>query len=243
MNEVFFGLDLSLNHFGMVLLDDYGTVLDYYAMVDTKKFLISEKHFFLSELSTLKEEDKVNFPNHRLGYVVAKILSWIENTRKNGCISSDRVFVAYEGYSYGSRSTALCQMAEVVGAVKFHCYRKGYAIRGIDPLTVKMFATDRGRCLKKDVLDAARVKGFDIPDESFRKVKVKGKVDVCEFNGPGTDLADAFFLSEILRTEFLLKEGIITLEGFSKNTKRVFTRVSKAKPVNLIESPFIRMIE
>jgi len=63
--------------------------------------------------------------------------------------------VILEGYSYGSRGSAVYQYAELVGILKFLLHRKNIKLIVVPPTTIKKFVTGSGRADKQSMSDAA----------------------------------------------------------------------------------------
>lgn len=230
-----FGLDISLDHGGIVCLDEYGKVLDYLYLTTTKKMaeIDSDHSVLLSKKG--KDELKDIFRLRRMNEYLHGLMNF--ERRIPGI---EATFYSIEGYSYASQSTSICQIAELTGYLKHMIFEGEGCIRIHDPLTVKLFATGKGNCMKKDVVENA-VLWFDISEGLIKRKKIKKKSGekVEEFDGPATDIADAYFLAKMLYVELKLRSGELTLDKLPENERRIFLRVTKAYPVNLLDRPFI----
>lgn len=233
------GLDLSLDHCGIVTLNKQGNVNNYLYTTTSKKMAEADsKHSFLLSKKA-KDESKDVFRLRRINEISEAMLEYDAEFFYRGRPKSK--YVSIEGYAYASQTTSICQIAELTGNIKHRIFRGGGIIRIHDPLTVKLFAVNTGRCLKKDIVKAAR-KAFTIPECLIKRkqIKKKGQTEkIEEYDGPATDVADAYFLAKMVQVELELRSGKITLAELSENERRIFLRVTKAYPVNLLSRPFI----
>jgi len=232
-----FGLDISPDHSGVVCLNEDGSVFDYTYLTTTKKLLeVDPEHAALLSKKG-KDESKDIFRLRRMNEYLEHLMDFERKV-------STSLFPSYysiEGYAYRSKTTSICQIAELTGYLKHMIFEGGGKIRIHDPLTVKLFATNSGRCLKKDIVEKAAL-WFDIPEGLVKKKQIKKKGfanKIEEFDGPATDLADAFFLAKMLYTELRLRDGSITIGNLSEKERRIFLRVTKAYPVNILDRPFV----
>jgi len=233
-----FGLDISLDHGGMVVLDICGKVFDYCFFTDIKNYAKVDPDHLILLSKKKKEEPKETFRLRRLNEYLNGL--WDLQRRVKISWNSSLYYFSIEGYSYASQSTSICQIAELTGYLKHMIFEGGGYIRIHDPLTVKLFSTGKGNCTKKEVVEKA-LPYFKISEGLIkRKVVKKEDKKVEEFNGPSTDLADAYFLARMLYTELMLRKGTLTLDKLSENERRIFLRTTKAHPVNLLDRPFIR---
>lgn len=70
--------------------------------------------------------------------------------------------IAVEGYSMGSRSSAVTGLAELGGVVRLALTEAGHRWVDVSPSTLKTYATGKGNASKNDVLAAAiRRLGYD----------------------------------------------------------------------------------
>jgi len=231
-----FGLDISLDHGGVVVLDEAGKVIDYRYLTTVKKMADVDPDHSILLSKQWKDEPKDIFRLRRMAEYLQRLLNILPTT----CIHQS--YYSVEGYSYASKSTSICQIAELTGFIKRRLFEDGGKIRIHDPLTVKLFATGKGNCMKKDVVEAVEPTWFDIPEGLIKKKQIKKKrlpEKIEEFDGPATDLADAFFLAKMLYTELKLRDGLVTLNQLKESERRIFLRVTKSNPVNILDRQFI----
>lgn len=232
------GLDISLDHAGIVSLQSHGNLYSYCALSDVRRYELEDPTHIWPLSKKDKEEPKEVF---RLRRVIEyeEYLSKFGIFRKHES-KTNQVVTSIEGYAYSSQSTNICQIAELTGNIKRRIFESGGCIRIHDPLSVKLFATNKGNATKKEMVQAAIECGFAIPDGLIKKknVKKKGK-RVEEYDGPATDLADAYFLARMLWTELMVRDGKIDLKDLSEGERRVFLRTTRAYPVNLLDRKFI----
>ncbi len=237
-----FGLDISLDHGGVVVLNEDGTVLDYLYLTKTKsEAKIDPEHsVFLSKQEEDESKDVLRLRR------IPEYFEHLMDFERKVSTSSFPSYYSIEGYSYRSQSTSLCQIAELTGYLKHMIFESGGSIRIHDPLSVKLFAANKGNASKKEVAVSA-LHNFDIPEGLIKKttVKKKGKTKLPpelwweEYAGPVTDIADAYFLARMVYTEVQLRKGEILLKELSEGERRIFLRVSSAYPVNILDRTFI----
>jgi len=240
-----FGLDVSLDHGGVVVLDENGKVIDYRYLTTVKKMVDVDSDHSILLSKRGKDESKDVFRLRRMKEYLHGLMDFERKTssidgasRRPFQISS---YYSVEGYSYASKSTSICQIAELTGYLKYSIFRGGGKIRIHEPKSVKLFATNNGGCLKKDMIKQASLK-FDIPEglaKIKRSKKKKSGLVIEDLDGPATDLADAYFLAIMLYVELKVRSGELTLDKLSDGGRRVFLRVTKAYPVNILDRQFI----
>ena len=246
--KLYIGLDLSLNHWGLVALNHTSVVFESY-LTDKKKYMNIYSQVSLKDgcrdqflhLPKKQGEDRDGYIARRRGNLIGTLRSNLKALCEDHYFND--VYVCLEGYAYSANTRSSYEIAEFIGCVKNWLYRYNVKLRIHDPLSVKMFATGGAKCLKKDMVLAAQDSGFKISDALIKKTTktisiMKIKEEVEEYDGPGTDLADAYWLARMLRTEILVREGKIMLENLSDGKRRVFLRVSKAYPINLLDREF-----
>lgn len=251
---MYFGLDMSLKHFGFVEVWPEGQVRNYWFMTDTKKYVDADpEHGLYYKAPSDLDVESENFRRVRL---IKKFLGDHLGLRTSphasyGLASSH---VAVEAYGYATMSPKFAEIAEQTGLVKSWMLDEGAQIRLHDPDSVKLFGAANGHALKKDMVLAMigsmpytgkdRVPFFPeaLLKKGTKKIGVKKQQIVEEYDGPGTDLADAYWLAQLVRTEMMLRNGTITLANLTESQIRVFNRVTKAFPVNLLDRPFARYV-
>jgi len=236
-----YGLDISLDHGGFVILDEVGNVLNYAYITSTKKSadIDPEHSILLSKIG--KGEPKETFRLRRMGEYQKGLHNFLHLSNLPPQFMVGQDYYSVEGYSYASQTTSICQIAELTGYLKHMIFEGGGKIRVHDPLSVKLFATNKGNCLKKDVVEKAQLV-FDIPEGLIKKKMIKKKkllASIEEFDGPATDIADAYFLARMVYRELTLRNGDVRLNQLGENERRIFLRVTKAFPVNLLSRSFI----
>lgn len=63
--------------------------------------------------------------------------------------------VLVEGYSYGSKGSAVVNIGELGGVVRLALFEAGHIVTEVPPSCLKKYATGRGNCGKDEVLAAA----------------------------------------------------------------------------------------
>jgi hypothetical protein len=250
-NTSIVGLDLSLEHFGMVILNAQGQVFHCIYEYPTQKYVWEEKKLLgsspilLNGFLTPKKQENEGRDFHtvrRIAFSSTVIQAFLLKLAQHR-----PWYVAIEDYALGaafSGSTGLVQIAEMTGTIKHWIYINGGTIRTYDPSTVKLYATGKGNALKRHVIEAAVAEGFNLPLEMFKEVKKiwQGRPDK-ELDGPGSDLCDAYTLAKMLWTELQVRAGNIELKDLPEHIReKIFFRVTKANPINLLARDFIHKV-
>ena len=117
------GLDISLNHFGLVCLDPFGSFVQAAYLTDLKKY-VNLKIKCLKEVVSIllpkKERDENNedYAWRRLCFVV----DCLNNLLNSFAIGEKNSYVCIEGYSFSSQSQSIFQIAELVGVIKYNVF-------------------------------------------------------------------------------------------------------------------------
>jgi len=238
-NAFIIGIDLSLRHFGLVNMDyKKGNIISWKFLSDKKKYLNMRKEISEHALyfPPLKKSDrnkgitKEIYHYYRMKKIIELIRTEIFKYKVSERVN-DEVYIAIEGYSYGSVSSSILQIAEQTGSLINDLVSWGFKIRVIEPTTLQIWIK-KGFISKKYRVQKAIKKGFDISKELIDK-------GMKDYGGPATDLADAYWLAHLLRTELRLREGKIKLEKLPENRIKVMNRVTKNQEVNLLNREFI----
>jgi hypothetical protein len=250
---VIIGLDLSANGAGLVALSySSGEVIKTGYITNQKQFLdkkeIGITAFYLQPRSGKKknqeEEDKDTFISRRRNFIFQNVVRFIGEF----CFNKERqdILVCLEDYAVQSQSTGLLEMAEISGLVRNYLWEKGLQLRLHDPLSVKMWATGNGFAKKVHMVDAAIAECFDVPTWLLSKgnkfkdpLFINNRKVEYDYSGPGTDIADAFHLARLGRQEIRVRVGEVPLEGLVDHQRKIYLRVTKSNPINLLAKPFI----
>jgi len=215
------GIDISMNGTGMTILkldDDLNIIESSYRGFTTTAAQYkkdTENQFLLN---------KKNYQHELLQFIAVadQITKW--------CVDAGVEYAAIEGYSFGSIGKTF-NMAENCGLIKTSLLKAGIKLRIYDPNSIKKIATGDGSAKKENMLEA------------FNEIPVNEKVDITKLGSPTThpseDIIDAFFMAKLLRLELSLRKGLVTLRDLNEDQISVFNRVTKAFPVNILDTPFI----
>ncbi len=224
--DTYIGYDLSLNHSGAVALDDHGALIGFWFVSDKKRACDQSEwqgrlrgHRLTGRAKTTDAE------NHQLSRMNF-YRWWLRETLH----LSEAEYAGIEGYAFAAISNSSYQYGELGGLARMTLTRNRAKLRVHDPLSVKMWATGRGNANADDVLAA-------VP-EDFRELwlsienGLKGQ-QVAE------DLAAAYWVAHLVMTEQRLRTGQNALADFEEKRVRVFTRVTKTYPENLLARSWI----
>jgi hypothetical protein len=231
MSEQYIGIDISLNHLGMCLVDNAGIFRDYAFLTDTKKFVTADPEKGILYRAPSARNDH---PNHIRR--IDRFLQFVTETIEHWSDFFDgSQSVSIEGYALASKNTRLYESAELTGAIKRSIAKMGgRCIRIHDPDTLKLFAVGYGHASKEQMYQQfSKEAGVSIPTTLLKEGK--GKV----LSGPGTDVADAYFLARMLWLEHDLRSGDVRLQDLPPHLHKIYTRETKTYPVNLLERPLI----
>lgn len=232
------GADVSLLHGGFCWFDSKGEVSGYKFFHDVMKFVKADPdHGVHTGMKKGKEETGLAYDLRRAANY--RQLFYTHVLGGDGPFQLRDVCFSIEGYAIhmGSKSTnRLLQIAELTGVLKDVVYQCGGKMRIHDPMTVKLFAC-HGKATKREMREAAAQDGFEVSDNLFKVKKVKGKGE--DLDGPGTDVVDAYWLGKMVVTEMRLRSGILLMSDLPENQIKVFNRVTKTYPVNILARPFI----
>lgn len=218
----YLGLDLSLNHAGAVVVDTDGRVVDY-RFVSDKKGAVQRnaRHGIRAPQKATKDAeqhqlDRMNF--HR---------RWISDVT----LVSGADYVGLEGYAFAAVSNSSYQYGELGGLARYVLTRNGCKVRIHDPQSIKMWATGKGNALAADLLDA-------MPDAGVRD-EWKAIEDGLKGQQAAEDLAVAYWIAHMVASEVLVRRGVKALVGFPEHRVRVFNRITKTYPANLLDREWL----
>ena len=161
-NKVIAGLDLSLRHSGIIILNDEGEIVHQESIVlldrqkDRKKYY---KMKFKVNGEYIDEEIDCTTKNHTLDHYQRIIAI------RNRVMALMRLYkvnaVAIEGYSYGSfKKGVLAQIAESSSLVKSALYEKKIPFYIVPPKSLKVFIAGNGNAKKHEIQHAILKKYF-----------------------------------------------------------------------------------
>jgi len=160
---------------------------------------------------------------------------WMLNKIVAFCYDVD--YIAIEDYAFNATGRVF-HIAEFAGLVKHRLYMKGKKIRLYDPGSIKIFASSRGNCDKITMYDSfIKDKGLKFDLNKLPEVKKSsGK-------SPTSDLIDAYYVCNLLKTELTIRKGLKTVKDYNEDVIKVFNRVTTAHPENILASDFLELTE
>lgn len=220
------GMDLSLNHGGVVELEDGELGRCWFW---TTKAGQAEKKGG-TRLILDKSDDKQVIATNRLVFCRDWIRTVLESRKPD--------FIGLEDYAIREEQGAH-YLGEIGGIARLTCLDLGLKLRLHDPTSVRMFATLNGNCPK--ALVEGIIKERWGADFSKVRVKIKKKDGSIEEDVTTSgDLADAFAVARLVWTEVLLRDGRLRLSDIKEEKeRRVFQRVTKTYPINLLDREWI----
>lgn len=225
------GMDISLNHGGMVLLED-GKLKDFWYYTTLVGSAKQHVNGYRIEHEIFKNKDNHILSVKRLNCVSRFIETTILNSMAN--------YACLEDYATGADQGAHA-LGEIGGITRLLLYNKEIPFRLHDPKTAKMFVTHYGGS-SKDLVQDSVLKRWNVDFNRFDQPMAnptKNRPNPKQNKQTSEDLADAFGLAMLLWTELELKTGNIELSSLHKKEKRIFTRKTKKFPAPLLERNLI----
>lgn len=237
-NCFYVGFDVSLNHLGMAMLGPEGKLRDYHYITSVKKgHTVDPEHSTHYSAPSARSDHPLHFK--RIHTFLDVVDALINDFYSQAVLEGDEppiLICVFEGYAIGSKSSRLFENAELTGVIKHYLVDyQGNAmcsLRVHDPDSVKLFAVGNGHAKKRDVYQ-------QFVEETQTSVYYKEDKSKKDFDGPGTDIADAYFLARLGWLEVQLRKGCISLQEIPENWIRVVNRVTKTYPINLLDRPFV----
>lgn len=219
------GWDLSLNHAGFIEFTD-GKLTNFWYLT-TRKTLYKSlgEHGFLMDLP--KCEDPLTKGILRLNHWGRLIKRHTAETKPD--------YIGIENYAYG-KSMRAHQIGELGGLARLMCFNSGIKLRLHDPFSIKMFVAGHGHADKPMIEKAVK----DRWGEDFSKYNPPTRANAKKENREvSEDLADAYGVAKLIWTEIQLRTGDIVIKDLTEKGIRVFNRVTKPYPINILARDWI----
>jgi len=215
------GMDLSINSSGIVKF-----YLD-------ENFNVIKKDFI--GFTTVKKNERdnvVHYKKKQFNHYFDQNHFMLDNIID---FAQDVDILAIEDYAFAATGR-LFHIGEFIGLIKHKLYSLGKKIRLYDPGTIKIFASGRGNCDKITMFES-----FLTYNNNDSKIDISDLPIVETTNGksPTSDVVDAFFIAELLRTELGLRADAVALTSLEDNVRKVFERITKANPTTILKRDFI----
>jgi len=231
------GLDLSKLHYGMTLVKNDAPACFSY-MANSKKltdasFVRKINGFdgcLYSASRTLQKKEypyKPVFDIEQIQHTEDAILATVSGFWR------DDIYVCIEDYAYTQGVNSVTSLAEMTGYIKASLYTNNCRLRLYDPMSLKLWTGD-GKAEKADVQKYVEQFVEFPPELTDSKVGL----DIVY------DLADSFVLYQMLAYELQTrKDPSFAKKYLTEQQIRVFNRTTRAKPVNVLDRPFIKCKE
>jgi Holliday junction resolvasome RuvABC endonuclease subunit len=232
VNTKVLGMDISLNHGAAVeLTNGKLTNFFYYTTLVGSANKSKRGRRIPPEIFKLKDKQFIG---------VAR-LSWIKEYLRNEVLEVSRPeFIGLEDYAIRAEQGAH-YLGEAGGQARLLCYEKGSKLRLHDPTSVKMYAAHDGTCQKDAVQRAVERRwgvDFSSVDQPSKKPTEKNPNPKSN-RQTSEDLADAYAIAMLVWTEVQLRLGVIALSELPEKEIRVFNRITKTYPINLLDREWI----
>lgn len=233
------GLDLSLNHTGLTALDVKTGKVCYYAYItDRQKFALAKHN---GVCFTKRFNVNTNNPETksilRSRLVKTWLLGHLDAMKK---LHLPVFHAAIEGYSYGSNSKSAYQIGGLIEGIKSLLYNRKIYIRIYSPRTIQSWANVNIADHKREMIVSAIKAGYKAVDDShLLEVKQTAKGEQ-RIDCPASDLSDAFWLAQMLRTELLLRSGDMDIKNdLTDKQRRLLLSTTPTRKVNYLDFDFI----
>lgn len=225
------GADVSLNHGAFVLIED-GAIKNWLYYTDAAGSAErSKKHGRRVPVS--KHPDRQVRQMERL--------AWIENLIDKEILMSWKPdYIGIEDYALRAEQGAH-QLGEVGGIARILCWFRGIPLRLHDPISAKMFVTHDGTA-QKDLVEQRVSERWDVDFGDFNTPTPKAtakKPNPSQNRRTSEDLADAYGISQLVWTEVRLRNGTLAMKELHEKEIRVFQRITKTYPINLLDREWI----
>ena len=151
---------------------------------------------------------------------------------------SDCEYFAMEGPAFGAKGL-LYNIGEYTGLVKKYVYDSGLKIRTYDPNSIKLFSTKSGKATKGDMYRMFLNYAGRHANSEILGLPVLTEKDEKKGRSPISDVIDAYWICDMLKMELMLRRGLIRLKDLTENIVSIFNRVTKAYPVNILDTEFL----
>jgi Holliday junction resolvasome RuvABC endonuclease subunit len=158
--QIIAGLDLSLRHSGIVILNSQGEVLHKESIiVKTRQKNKENIHEIITKVDDEEVGERMNVTTNGQLDDLKRIIG-IKNRIKFILKNHKVTKVAIEGYSMGSRKGQIFNIAELGGLVKCMLYEEKYDFSIIPPKSLKSYITGNGNAEKEEMQHAILKKYF-----------------------------------------------------------------------------------
>lgn len=221
------GMDLSLNHGGVVFLR--GFRLDSAVFVTQKK-----KPTTINDAAIQGIYQHRDPKDSRELWDLKRLIWWGRLLRRlaRGYPPAIAPLIGIEDYAFAASSSSLYQYGELGGLARWIFRDRRFRFQ--DPLSVKLYAAGKGNAKPAEVEEAVRKRW----GQDFRRFNASTAEPRIS-----DDLAVAYVIARMLIVEQALRRGTMRLDELEEGEIRVFNRVTKRNPVNLLARGWIGVDE
>jgi hypothetical protein len=226
------GIDASLNHNGVVMIDqNKGSIIDLSYIAERKSDLRPKFNctYFSKPNGKTKSNNSENWT--MLRYRLNK--QWFSKTLKKLMHKGRITHAIIEGYAYNAASQSVYEIGGWGELIRYILLANDIPYRTVDPMSLRSFS---GAYLEKSKEDKKYVM-YKIALKEQPIIK-QIPVNIDKMIGPGSDIADAYLAARMLLCELRLRKGLVMLSQIPEHERRVYIRVTKANPVNLLDQDF-----
>jgi len=224
------GADISLNHGALVEITD-GELSNFWYWTDVASSASRSKRGY--RMVVLNTKDRGLKSIHRLANIERYLYGILEGAEPD--------YIGIEDYAIREEQGAH-YLGEVGGISRMLCWKLNIPLRLHDPTSVKMFVAHDGTC-QKDSVERAVLDRWGVDFSRFNQPIAKPNKKVKQpkqSRRTSEDLCDAFGIAHMVWTEVQLRRGEIAMSSLHEKEIRVFNRVTKTYPVNLLDREWIK---
>ena len=212
---LFCGIDPSLVGHALAIVDENDEIVLVRGWTN-KKTLVKKYPNWLNFYKIVEQTDEERLKRiHHMADWTADIISEYK----------DIAAVAIEGYAFSKGShRATSDLHELGGQIKQDLYHNHHKFRIYAPTTVKKAWTGSGNADKAQMQMAC-----------FKETGL----DFTKASGSGDGLADALLIAKLVRADFLLRVGHITIKELKPQVRDVLLKGTKSEPLPLKARRFI----
>lgn len=228
------GWDISLNHAACVQMDN-GEMTNYWYITDLLgSFNKNKEHSIRAYKEDSKNKDRQQKAVERLAHMGGFIQKLLGDNKPD--------YVGIEDYALREEQGAH-QLGEIGGIARLLCLLLPTRLRLHDPTTLKMFGAWDGACSKEYMRQRCikrwRLQEFEDCDQPLAKPNKRVPNPKPNYQTSG-DLVDAYTVAHMVWAEVKIRMGTMALAELDHDKeRRVFLRMTKIHPVNLLDREWI----
>lgn len=219
------GMDLSLNHGGIVLLRGFDIASATFVTQKRKPIEVAAKDDTIHGIHQGRDsKDSRELWDYKRLVWWGRVLRLLAKTYDD----VESQVVGIEDYAFAAQSSSLYQYGELGGLARWIFRNRRFRFH--DPISVKLYTAGKGNAKPAEVEEAVRKRW----GQDFRRFNASTAEPRIS-----DDLAVAYAIARMLIVEQALRRGTLRLDELEEGEIRVFNRATKRNPVNLLARGWI----